>query len=85
MEVYPYLRRRIAYMRDGYSAGQRERISLYAWLKVNEAVWRKESVRIKLGRRNYEWLVGLVAYGDKRDWMKQFIEQEVVRRGRGRG
>ena len=72
--MYAYLRERIAFVRDGYSATVRERRKLYMWLKLNEG-WRMPSIKEKLGRVNYEWLEGLVVYGDEHDWLQQGMRE----------
>ena len=76
------LRDRIKRVRDGYSTGQKERMTLYMWLKSTDS-WRVKSMREKVGGKAYDWLVGLEKYGDAHGWMQRIIAKELIRQRGG--
>jgi len=70
MQLTDLLRAETNRLMRSYDRRPSELRRLYVTLKENQH-YRKPAYANKLGKRNFEWLVDLEAYGDERGWDKE--------------
>ena len=79
--LHEILRQRLREVRDGYDRKPSDLKDLYLLLKKRPD-YRQPHIRVKLGPRQHDWLIGLEEYGDDNGWLAEEARRHRERKER---